>query len=72
MQKFDLPIARFLLRILAVIQVGKHSSQLRETQIDYKKTSSTHPNTLIKWGKNIDCLAIEILFKIHKMCDIVT
>ena len=51
MQKFDLPIARFLLRILAVIQVGKHSSQLRETQIDYKKIGSTHPNTLIKWGK---------------------
>ena len=34
----------------------KHSSQLRETKIDYKKTGSIHPNTLIKWGKKIDCL----------------
>ena len=52
----NLPIAKFLLQILVVIQVGKHPSQLRETQIDYKKTGSIHPNTLIKWGKKIDCL----------------
>ena len=36
----------------------RHSSQLRETKIDYKKTAITHPNTLIKLGKKkIDCLS---------------
>ena len=29
----------------------KHSLQVRETKIDYKKTASTYPNTQIKWGK---------------------
>ena len=51
----------------------KHSSQLRETKIDYKKTAITHSNTLIKLGKkNLIVSAIKILFKIHKMCGILT
>ena len=40
------------------IHVHKHSSHLRETKIDYKKTAIIHPNTLIKLGKKkIDCLS---------------
>ena len=54
----------------------KHSSQLIETRIDYKKSASTHPNILIKWGGGgkgrLIISAIKILFKIHKMCGILT
>ena len=48
----------------------KRSSQLKETK---KKTDISHPNTLIKLGKkNLIVSAIKILFKIHKMCGILT
>ena len=41
------------------------------------KTASTHPNTLTKWGGGgvkgrLIVSAIKILFKIHKMCGILT